>query len=62
MEIEPSINVLGQQLAPCGVDPVTGFLRDGCCNTCAEDVGSHTVCVEITDSFLEYSLSLVFRD
>jgi uncharacterized protein (DUF2237 family) len=55
MEIEPSINVLGQQLAPCGVDPVTGFLRDGCCNTCAEDVGSHTVCVEITDSFLEYS-------
>lgn len=34
---------------------MTGFFRDGCCNTCAEDVGSHTVCVEITTEFLEYS-------
>ena len=52
---EDSINVLGGELQPCSTAPLTGFFRDGCCNTCAEDVGSHTVCIEITTDFLEYS-------
>ncbi len=52
---EESINVFGEVLQPCSVDPVTGFYRDGCCNTCVEDRGSHTVCVEVTKEFLEYS-------
>ncbi len=50
-----SINVLGEPLALCGGDPVTGFFRDGLCDTCEEDVGSHTVCIQITGRFLEYS-------
>tara|TARA_B100000405_G_scaffold287132_1_gene234935 strand:- start:266 stop:676 length:411 start_codon:yes stop_codon:yes gene_type:complete len=52
---EDSINVLGLELVPCGKDPVTGFFRDACCNTCDQDIGSHTVCVEVTADFLEYS-------
>jgi uncharacterized protein (DUF2237 family) len=52
---EDSINVLGSELQPCSTAPLTGFFRDGCCNTCSEDVGSHTVCIEITTDFLEYS-------
>lgn len=55
MEQAPSINVLGQPLAACGLDPVTGFFRDGCCNTAEMDLGSHTVCVVMTQAFLEYS-------
>jgi uncharacterized protein len=51
----PSINVLGGALAPCSTDPMTGFFRDGSCNTCAEDAGSHTVCAVMTDEFLAYS-------
>lgn len=54
-DLEPSTNVLGEPLEPCGNDPMTGFFRDGCCNTCAEDYGSHTVCVEVTEAFLHYS-------
>ena len=54
-EPSESINVLGETLEPCSQDPVTGFFRDGCCNTCKEDVGSHTVCAEVTRDFLEYS-------
>ncbi len=54
-EPSESINVLGERLEPCSQDPVTGFFRDGCCNTCKEDVGSHTVCAEVTRDFLEYS-------
>lgn len=49
------INVYGEPLEPCSNEPLTGFFRDGCCNTCREDVGSHTVCVEVTGEFLEYS-------
>lgn len=45
-------NVLGHELQPCGVDPVTGFYRDGCCSTGPEDVGSHTVCAVVTAEFL----------
>ncbi len=52
---DPSINVLGGELQPCSLDPLTGFFRDGACNTCAQDQGSHTVCVVMTDEFLAYS-------
>jgi len=51
-----SKNVFGEALEPCGQDPVTGFYRDGCCNTGAQDHGSHTVCASLSDEFLEYSL------
>lgn len=49
------VNVLGGPLAPCSVAPLTGYFRDGHCNTCAEDAGSHTVCAIMTDEFLAYS-------
>jgi uncharacterized protein (DUF2237 family) len=50
-----ALNVLGQPLAPCSLDPLTGFYRDGCCNTGHEDTGIHTVCVRVTAKFLAYS-------
>lgn len=50
-------NVLGTELASCSVDPLTGFYRDGCCNTGADDLGLHTVCAEMTDEFLAFSKS-----
>lgn len=50
--MEDSINVLGSALEPCSHDPLTGYFRDGCCNTCADDVGEHTICVEMTEEFL----------
>ncbi|MCX2783599.1 DUF2237 domain-containing protein [Microbulbifer thermotolerans] len=53
--MQESVNVFGDPLLPCGLDPVTGFFRDGCCNTCEEDLGSHTVCVEVTEAFLAFS-------
>ncbi|WP_007027422.1 DUF2237 family protein [Saccharomonospora iraqiensis] len=46
-------NVLGGELESCGTDPVTGFYRDGCCNTGPEDLGNHTVCAVATAEFLE---------
>ncbi|MFV2051565.1 DUF2237 family protein [Aliiroseovarius sp. YM-037] len=55
MEKDPPINVLGEPLVPCSNDPITGFFRDGHCNTCAEDQGSHTVCAIMTDEFLAFS-------
>ncbi|MGB0799296.1 MAG: DUF2237 family protein, partial [Planktomarina sp.] len=55
MKKDPSLNVLGGPLAPCSVRPVTGFFRDGHCNTCAADQGSHTVCAVMTDEFLAMS-------
>ena len=48
-------NVLGGELAECSRDPLTGWLRDGCCNTDAGDYGVHTVCVVVTEEFLEFS-------
>jgi hypothetical protein len=51
-------NVLGDDLQPCNLDPLTGFYRDGCCNTGAEDVGVHTVCTRVTAEFLEFSASV----
>ena len=50
-----SLNVFDEPLSPCGEDPLTGFFRDGCCNTSDSDAGSHTVCVEISAEFLEVS-------
>ncbi len=55
MEKDDAINVLGGPLAPCSTAPVTGFFRDGCCNTSDDDLGSHTVCVEVSSTFLQYS-------
>jgi uncharacterized protein (DUF2237 family) len=48
-------NVLGGPLALCSDNPMTGFYRDGCCNTGREDVGAHTVCVVMTAEFLAFS-------
>ena len=47
-------NVLGGELEPCSTDPMTGFFRDGCCNTGPEDRGSHTICAVVTTEFLEH--------
>ncbi|MBY6067250.1 DUF2237 domain-containing protein [Leisingera aquaemixtae] len=55
MEKDDSINVLGGPLEPCSNAPVTGFFRDGHCNTCDQDHGSHTVCVVTTAEFLAFS-------
>jgi hypothetical protein len=51
----PSRNVFGEPLQPCSAAPLTGFFRNGCCDTSAQDVGSHTVCVVMTDAFLRFS-------
>jgi hypothetical protein len=53
----PSRNVLGGTLENCSLRPMTGFFRNGCCDTGAEDVGSHTVCVVMTAEFLTFSKS-----
>ena len=50
-------NVLGEPLEICSITPMTGFYRDGCCNTGREDVGSHTVCTVMTSAFLDFSKS-----
>ena len=55
MQKDPATNVLGLPLAPCSTQPLTGFFRDGACNTCAEDRGSHTVCAVMTAEFLAFS-------
>ena len=47
-------NVLGGELEPCGIEPLTGFYRDGCCRTGPEDRGSHTICAVVTSAFLEH--------
>lgn len=51
----PARNVLGTALIPCSTSPLTGFFRDGCCNTGDEDHGRHTVCAEMTEAFLAFS-------
>lgn len=51
----PARNVLGEPLEPCSADPLTGFFRDGCCNTGPQDRGSHTVCAIMTEAFLIFS-------
>ena len=56
MDVGVDLNVLGQELEPCGTDPVTGFFRDGSCSTGPDDVGSHTVCAVMTEEFLAHQL------
>jgi len=51
-------NVLGDELQPCGTDPLTGFFRDGCCSTGPEDLGSHTICAVVTAEFLDHQRSI----
>jgi uncharacterized protein (DUF2237 family) len=51
-------NVLGQRLAECGCEPMTGFYRDGCCHTGPEDLGQHTICCIVTEAFLSASARL----
>ena len=48
-------NVLGEKLEECSIDPVTGWFRDGCCNTNETDYGIHTVCAQVTTKFLEWA-------
>ena len=50
-------NILGTELQNCCTNPITGFLRDGCCNTNHVDQGTHVVCAIVTDEFLQFSLS-----
>ena len=57
-EREESRNVLGQPLQPCGMDPVTGFYRNGCCDTGPADTGVHTVCCIVSEQFLAVSRQL----
>jgi uncharacterized protein len=52
-----ALNVLGQPLLACSFDPLTGYLRDGCCNTHANDQGTHLICARVTQAFLDYSLT-----
>jgi uncharacterized protein (DUF2237 family) len=52
---KPAKNVLGEPLESCSTNPMTGFFRNGCCDTSPEDVGSHTVCVVMTTEFLAFS-------
>jgi uncharacterized protein (DUF2237 family) len=54
-DMDASVNVFGDALETCSDGPVTGFFRDGCCNTSDADAGSHTVCVQVTQEFLEFS-------
>ena len=53
--VNPQLNIFGKPILPCSVDPITGYFRDGCCNTDISDFGSHTVCAEMTKEFLSYS-------
>ena len=51
------LNVLGGELISCSYDPLTGYFRDGCCNTNDEDVGTHVICAKVTQAFLDFSVS-----
>jgi len=53
--MDEPVNVLGEPLQTCSDNPMTGFYRDGCCNTGDQDFGSHTVCTQVTREFLEFS-------
>ncbi len=48
-------NVLGTELVPCSYDPLTGYFRDGCCNTREDDLGTHVICAKVTEEFLRFS-------
>jgi uncharacterized protein len=53
---QSALNVLGTPLVPCSYDPLTGFYRDGCCNTDQHDHGTHVICARVTQEFLDFSL------
>ena len=53
--VNPQLNIFGEPILPCSMDPITGYFRDGCCNTDISDFGSHTVCAEMTEGFLSFS-------
>jgi len=55
VRMDDSLNVHGAPLQPCSMQPLTGYFRNGACDTCAQDTGSHTVCVVMTAEFLAYS-------
>ncbi len=57
MSDEQQRNVFGEPIETCSLRPMTGFYRSGCCETGPEDVGVHTVCVEVTEEFLHFSRS-----
>ena len=52
------LNVLDEELEPCGTEPMTGFFRDGCCRPAAQDPGSHTICAVVTPEFLEHQRAI----
>lgn len=54
---EQALNVLGTPLLACSYAPLTGYFRDGCCNTDAHDRGSHVICARVTQAFLDFSLA-----
>jgi len=54
MSREAAFNVLGEDLVPCSYDPLTGWYRDGCCHTDAQDAGSHLICARMTMAFLNF--------
>jgi len=53
----PSFNVLGGELTECSIDPLTGWFRDGCCNTDRNDTSLHTICCVLTEDFLQFAFS-----
>ena len=55
--MDAKLNVLGEPLLSCSEGPMTGFFRDGCCNTSPEDLGRHVVCIRVTAEFLDFSRS-----
>ena len=57
MDMDDSINVYGEVLQSCSEEPMTGFFRDGCCNTNEEDAGTHVICAKVTQAFLDFSLA-----
>jgi hypothetical protein len=57
-QLTSQLNVLGEPLQECGTDPVTGYYRDGCCDTGPDDLGSHTVCAVMTAEFLQHQQSV----
>lgn len=56
--MDPQLNVHGEPLEVCSLEPLTGFYRDGYCNTGPEDIGSHTVCTVVTTEFLEHQKAI----
>jgi uncharacterized protein len=54
---DQALNVLGTPMLACSFDPLTGYYRDGCCNTDHNDHGSHVVCAKVTQAFLDFSVS-----